>query len=124
MNDSLKLWLLNQIEKHHGRLSQATFYRQRRQGIARQIAEHAEAGQIAVIESGRDCDGVRYSGYSHIIPANIAALDALSDRIAEWSDGVFSLTIAKPSEEIEYTSRDLTLEAFENGHPHYLTEAS
>ena len=120
MNDSLKLWLLNQIEKHHGRLSQATFYRQRRQGIAQQIAEHAEAGQIAVIESGRDCDGVCYSGYRHIIPASVQALDALANRLAKSADGFISLTIARPSEDIEYTSRDLTLEAFENGHPHCL----
>jgi hypothetical protein len=122
MTDSFKLWVLNRVEDRRGLLREATWRRQSRQRLAQQIAENAESGQIAAIESGMDCDGSRYYGHRHLIPATLQAWDALSYRLAASCDGWFRLEIARPSEQVEYSSRDLALEAFEDGHPHHLTE--
>lgn len=94
---------------------------QRAIGIA-QIELLAEDGKVAVIESGRDCDCVEYDGRVHIIEATVEAFDALHDSISEWADGPFRLQLSKVSEAtgVKYQSRDLVMEARENGHPHYI----
>lgn len=84
------------------------------------IAQCAHEGRIVVVESGRDCDGVQYSGRTHEIDASLKALVELEDHINEWADGPFSLAIVPWNTEVEYTSRDLVLEAYENGHPHVI----
>jgi len=89
------------------------------------IKEFEHEGKIYHVESGRDCDGVQYSGHIHSCAAHPWAYEALLDRISDSADGPFHLDMIKYEDlhEVEYTSRDLTLEAFENGHPHYLTSA-
>lgn len=84
------------------------------------IMELAENGLIAVIESGRDCDGVEYEGSVYVIEASVDAYEALDDDIGKWADGPYRLQIARPSdaESVEYTSRDLVMEAHEDGHRH------
>jgi hypothetical protein len=79
----------------------------------------AEHGKIAVVEEGRDCDGVQYSGHVRIIDATLAAFNELEDRLNKWADGPFHLSLMLPSEaaKVEAQSRDRTLEAFEDGHP-------
>lgn len=86
--------------------------------IERRIIERAEDGKVAVIESGRDCDCVEYSGRVHIIDATVEAFIWLDSQIGDWADGPYRLGIVKPSEAktVEYTSRDLVLEAMEDGH--------
>jgi len=84
------------------------------------IAQCAHAGRLLVVESGRDCDGVQYTGRRHEIDATVKAYYELGNQIAEWADGPFSLAIVPYDTEVEYTSRDLALEAFENGHAHCL----
>lgn len=91
----------------------------------RELANYIRAakradGTMLVEERGRDCDGVQYAGQVHgPIPATFAAFWELRDDIAEWADGPFYLRPIKADAEVPtYTSRDLTLEAFENGHPH------
>lgn len=114
------LWFLNNMESISRSLYWATDRRIRRQSLIRAIAQHAEGGKVAVIESGMDCDGSQYSGYRHLIDANVRAFDSLRRRLGESADGPFYLDIAAPSEDVEYSSRDLALEAFENGHPYSL----
>ena len=94
----------------------------RNQEIEKAIAELAEHGRVAVVESGRDCDGVQYSGRVRIIRARLKDFLELEDGIAEWADGPFRLQLERPSiaRRIEAQSRDLALEAFENGHQHLL----
>lgn len=78
-------------------------------------------GMVGLVESGRDCDGVQYSGkWVGTIPATLIAYFAEMDRISRWADGPFALSIVPPSmvDQIHYESRDRVLEAFENGHPH------
>jgi hypothetical protein len=82
------------------------------------IRQHAINGEVAIIESGRDCDGVQYAGKRRVIPATLLAYYELRDNIANWADGPFHLRIERPDVIIEYESRDLVMEAHENGHPH------
>lgn len=90
--------------------------------LALKISKAAEGGQIAVIESGMDCDGVRYWGDVTLIPATLTHFENHWRKRAKWSDGPFDLEIARPSEALQLRSgsRDLALEAFEDGHPHCL----
>lgn len=105
---------------HAERLTHVQNARMRRQKLLSQLHDLAEGGKIAVLESGRDCDGVRYWGRRHLIDATAQDFDALYDHVASWADGPFSFELARPSQAVEEGSRDLALEAFENGHPHVL----
>ena len=86
------------------------------------IAELAEDGMVAAVESGRDCDGVEYSGKVCVIEATLAAFDKLHDDTAEWADGPFRFDLMRVSEakKVEYESRDLVMEAHEDGHRHVI----
>lgn len=62
--------------------------RERRQALLNltaYIAACAENGKVAVVESGRDCDGVQYSGHVRIIDATMAAYRELESGIADWN---------------------------------------
>lgn len=82
------------------------------------IERHSRNGQMKVVESGRDCDGVEYDGLMRICDASLEAFEKLHDHISGWADGPFQLTIVSWDIDIEYTSRDLVMEAHENGHRH------
>lgn len=86
--------------------------------LAAIIAKYQQDGRIRVEESGRDCDCVEYSGHMHECDATVRAFEKLSDDIYQWADGPFRLTIVPWDAQIERTSRDLVLEAHEDGHPH------
>jgi hypothetical protein len=88
--------------------------------VKARIEECAEDGVVAVIESGRDCDGVQYWGRTHTIPATLTHYQRLCDTIGDWADGPYWLEVERPSVKVQYGSRDLTMEAFEDGHPHVL----
>ena len=111
----LNLLLRDSLEEQHA----AT---QRRLNMHRRITECDEGGMVALIESGMDCDGVRYAGRVHLVPATWQAVVAREDEIYKWADGPCNLYIERPSvaDEVEYQSRDLALEAFEDGHPYSL----
>lgn len=92
--------------------------------LAQQIAAHKSPdGMLYLEESGMDCDCVRYSGRIHCIPATLQAYKKLEDDTYKWSDGPFNLRLVTQAEaeSAQYQSRDLALEAFENGHPHHIT---
>jgi hypothetical protein len=112
------LKLLNVI--HAPKIARLKARRQHRQGLPARIAELARNDKIWVIESGMDCDCNKYSGFVHEIPATLAALDKLTARLEDWADGSYTLELAAPDSEVEYSSRDLAAEAFENGNPHYI----
>lgn len=98
----------------------------RRAALLTRIETCAEDGKVALVESGRDCDGVRYTGRVRLIEATPRAYWAEYEQVADWADGPFSFAIVRPSEAtgIEYQSRDLTLEAFEDGHAHCLHDTT
>jgi acylphosphatase len=80
----------------------------------------AEDGMVAVVESGMDCDCVRYRNVVRIIPAEEA--DAYIRKSIEWADGPIHHYIERPSValKLEYDSRDLAMEGFENGNSYSL----
>lgn len=82
----------------------------------------AEDGKVAYIESGRDCDCVEYDGRVHVVDATWEAFEKLQDDVGEWADGPFHLSLCRVSEtrRVRYESRDLVMEAFEDGHPHHI----
>jgi hypothetical protein len=85
----------------------------------------SENGKVAVVESGRDCDCVQYSGHVHIIEATTAAYEELYDHTAEWADGPFFFELMRCSVAggIQAESRDLAMEAYEDGHAHVVYSA-
>ena len=125
-----RLHLMDKIVRQD--LERARGATQRRLALHRQIAECAEsltlvhdsglsytADFVAVVESGMDCDGVQYSGKVRLVPADWRKVEAFVDHASYWADGPCNFAIVSPSaaESITYSSRDRTLEAFENGHP-------
>jgi hypothetical protein len=101
-------------------LERATHARKSYQDFVRGIATMQENGEIAVVWSGRDCDGVRYAGQVRIVEATSKVVIAHVQRTHANAEGPCSYMLMPPSEavEVEYTSRDLTMEAFEDGHQH------
>ena len=93
-----------------------------RQRRAERLASLAEDGRICIVSSGMDCDGCRWSGRVYEFDAIPFAVERFIEKEYEWADGPLRLELASPSEceEVEYESRDLALEAFEDGHPHCL----
>lgn len=87
--------------------------------LAARIKACAHEGKVRVVESGRDCDGVEYSGGSgREIEATVAAFHLLENRVHESADGPFRLSVVPWDFNEPYESRDLVMEARENGHPH------
>ncbi len=99
-------------------LSHITWHFNAKWELMRAIERNAEDGQIMLVESGRDCDGVQYDGVLHgPIAAHWWAVRKLEEKIAKWADGPFYLRVIKPSEaaQVELWSRDLTMEASRMG---------
>lgn len=89
------------------------------------VKQCTEDGKICLVESGRDCDGVQYSGHTSTIEAKEGEtmLQAVKREMAlayQNAEGPCHVYVASPSEAefIEYSSRDLVMEAYEDGHAH------
>lgn len=78
-------------------------------------------GRIGFITDGMDCDCTKYHHERVIeLPNSVQALKRYVDRHIEWLDGPESQRFVRPDQidrSADY-SRDLALEAFEDGHPH------
>lgn len=85
--------------------------------IAAQVNACAENGKVAVNYSGMDCDCAQFSG-SVVLPALPVAVRHYIDDALKWADGLLSHRVERPSERARPWSRDLAMEAFENGHPY------
>ena len=89
--------------------------------IKAQLDHCTEDGNVCIVESGMDCDSVRYC-HGRVKPTpTVIAYMRDCDSMYEWADGPCHMGICKPSERPESYSRDLAMEAFENGHPHYIS---
>lgn len=75
------------------------------------------SGNVGLIIDSTDCDHCR-SVYSRIVPAS--QVDAEIARIYDSAEGRTFVQIVKPVTLAGFigSSRDLALEAFEDGHPH------
>ena len=122
-------FILGKLHVMHGHLSdlrgERTDELKRRLALHRMVRKYASPhGKLLVTESGRDCDGVQYAGTPHIIDATVKAFDELHDHRAEWADGPFTLTPVPWGTVLVYRSRDLGLEAYEDGHAHCIHPTS
>lgn len=82
--------------------------------------KHIRNGQIGLLVSGMDCDCVQFS-YGSVVSVNsLAELEKHIASMYEWADGPLNVTYTTPEKASKYErqSRDLALEAFEDGHGH------
>ena len=88
----------------------------------KKINSLAENGKILIIVGGCDCDGSEYYGKNYLVDANYTAVSHFENWQADGADGSIYFDYDKPSNkgEYSYSSRDLALEAFENGHNHII----
>jgi hypothetical protein len=92
--------------------------------LAEHVASVAVDGMVSFNESGMDCDCVRGESSRTIPVSPLRAIEARIDDIYEWAEGPTSVWIDTPENGIESSSRDLIMEAHENGHPHFVSEAA
>ncbi len=113
---------LSILDKYWREDNRTRNYLQKRRSMHKAIRDLSENGEIAVVWSGMDCDCVQYSGSVSIIDADWRSVQEHIDNQYEWAEGPLYYSFEKPSvaEKIEYESRDLALEAFEDGHPHVI----
>ena len=105
------------MSEHLRKLNRMT---QQRVKWNRDLRELAVDGKIALVSGGRDCDGVCWEGAVTIVDATAAAVNAHIDHAYEWADGPIHFSLASPEDEVEYYSRDLGAEAYEDGHNHVI----
>jgi len=92
----------------------------KRWDLLERINKFARNGKVAINTGGRDCDMCVLDGDVRVIDATYPAFKALYDALEDSAEGPF-WAYPVPWDEhfaIRPTSRDLALEAFEDGHPH------
>ena len=114
------LWFLHKLEEHNHALHNATAARIARQTLLRHIVEFAESGKVALVNSGMDCDCSRWENDVSMVEATVEEVDLWVRDFYANSEGPQSHYIERPSiaRKLQRSSRDLVLEAFEDGHPH------
>lgn len=106
---------LKRIVKQSRQYDDTLAYRQK---IKQHIDSVVVNGSVKIVESGMDCDCVRYSGLATVISANVMSVIQELDRIYNNAEGPVSIDIVSPDAEVVYTTRDLALEAHEDQHSH------
>ena len=92
----------------------------RREKLAFKIEENAQEEMVAIVYGGRDCDMSQWDNRVSYVPATVTHVEKWVDDYMEGAEGPQWWHIEKPSsaKELESSSRDLALEAHEDGHPH------
>ena len=87
--------------------------------LRERLARFAVDGIVNVSISGMDCDCVQYA-HCRQVSADFDEYCAWVDDSYEWADGPMTISIIScdAAETFEDYSRDLALEAYEDGHPH------
>ena len=122
--DTIRLWVLNKYTQAWDQNSIHLDLYKRWKMMARiEECRITGTGMMWVTESGMDCDCTQYSGHMHKCEATYRAFCKLYDDTNEWADGPFSLYPVTEAEkkEISPTSRDLAMEAHEDGHAHIVS---
>lgn len=95
-----------------------------RQEIQQTIAKYAVDDEICVVQSGRDCDCVEYVHSSIVKRPTVMKLWGDRQDTYAWADGPCYVGFCSPEDRPNSQSRDLAMEAYEDGHPHYVTSAT
>ena len=93
-----------------------------RAALAAELSDCTVDGVTGVVESGRDCDCVSYVWGHRKQFAGVFAYEKFRQDAIYWSDGIHYVSLCRPDELPESRSRDLALEAFEDGHAHCVSE--
>jgi hypothetical protein len=119
--ESRRLWMLNKLYEWQ----KAPYSKRAKNRIKfhKDLQKMQENGKIALVFSGMDCDGVTYQNSVHTVPANWKNVLQYIDDVVNNADGPVYYYLEYPSvaENLTYYSRDLGMEAFENGHSHYIS---
>lgn len=88
--------------------------------LSAMVAGKVEAGRIGVIRAGMDCDCTQYHREYAVDFRGLVAFARHENSHYESLDGPESTNYVTPSrvDRSRNRSRDLALEAFEDGHPH------
>ena len=86
------------------------------------IKKNAENGSVLIVWGQRDCDGSQSDGNTELVDAGYYSAQKFIDNLYEGADGAVWYEYAKPSadDDIAVETRDLALEAYENGHNHII----
>lgn len=107
-----------QILRKTGSAQRDPNYLEDRAALAQHIKDSTVDGMVCRYESGMDCDCVQFA-YERNIPApTVIEFERDRDSAYEWADGPLHIGIGEPVDEPESHSRDLAMEAYEDGHPH------
>ena len=90
-------------------------------GFRRQLDKAWVDGKIGVITTSIDCDCTRgYYERVETMPNCVAAIKRLADNFYEGLEGPGNMQFVRPDQidRSRSNTRDLALEAFEDGHPH------
>tara|TARA_B100000131_G_scaffold271117_2_gene271288 strand:- start:44 stop:511 length:468 start_codon:yes stop_codon:yes gene_type:complete len=91
-----------------------------KENIISHIKSKTENGKVAVVWSGVDADCVSWGNRVDIVSSSYLQIEKMLNDVYEGSEGSIDFYYEKPSiaEKLTETSRDLAMEAFEEGHPH------
>ena len=84
------------------------------------IDKYAENGKVAIVYGFMDCDCARSDDNVDIIDANIVSVNQWEERFWDGAEGQqwWSIETMAYADSLTPSSRDLAMEAFEDGHPH------
>lgn len=87
--------------------------------VAEQVSRVAVSGRIGYFTHSMDCDCAYGEYRQNRSASDIFSLAQDIERLYEDAEGPTGYSITAPfEEEFSHSSRDLALEAFEDGHPH------
>lgn len=94
-----------------------------RAALAAKLQAAVVDGKIAIVSSGMDCDCSQYvHAHTHDFKG-VVWYERLVASEYEWADGPLNVGFCKPAEKPDNSSRDLALEAYEDGRPHLISAA-
>lgn len=102
------------------RLYEAHKRTQARRKLINDVRDLAEGGKVALVNGGMDCDCSRWENSVSMVPATVRAVDEWIESFYEHAEGPQWHYVERPSvaRTLRASSRDLALEAFEDGHQH------
>jgi len=88
----------------------------------KEIEKLSVNGKVAIVCGGIDCDHTRWDNRVRIVDANLTSVIAWENDYMDSAEGSMWYDL-KPMDyalSLDESSRDLAMEAFENGHPHVI----
>lgn len=88
----------------------------------KRIEEHSVDGKVAIVYGGIDCDHARWDNRVRIVDANLTSVMSWENDYMESAEGSqwYDLKPMDYALSLNESSRDLAMEAFEDGHPHVI----